>query len=122
MQVQEGFEQFHSLSSEKVAIRPQGLFRKNSYRSVEQISKARHELRDRFKFPDNAIIILGIGYADHRKGVDLFVETAAKVCSKVKNIYFLWVGHLDQSFWPEIVIALKNYNLKEHIKFPWHGF
>jgi glycosyltransferase involved in cell wall biosynthesis len=40
-----------------------------------------------------AIIVLGAGSVELRKGVDLFLATAMRVCRAGANIRFLWVGH-----------------------------
>ena len=46
-------------------------------------------------FPSNTIVILGAGYVQLRKGVDLFLACAARVialCPKTA-FRFVWVGH-----------------------------
>lgn len=40
-----------------------------------------------------AMIVLGAGSVEFRKGVDLFLTTAMRVCRADANIHFLWVGH-----------------------------
>jgi glycosyltransferase involved in cell wall biosynthesis len=42
---------------------------------------------------EGAIIVLGAGSVDFRKGVDLFLTTAMQVCRNHLNFHFLWVGH-----------------------------
>ena len=121
-QVREGFEQFQQIDSEKVVIRPQGLFRKNSIRSIEQIEKARHTLRERFNLPQDAVIILCVGYADHRKGIDLYVEVAAHICTRLDKAYFIWVGHFDGKFRPEIEQCIEEHGIGERIIFPGMDF
>jgi glycosyltransferase involved in cell wall biosynthesis len=39
------------------------------------------------------MIVLGAGSIEFRKGVDLFLTTAMRVCRDDQNIRFLWVGH-----------------------------
>ena len=36
-----------------------------------------------------------MGYGDHRKGVDLFVEAALVTIEKRPDVYFVWVGNCD---------------------------
>ena len=40
-----------------------------------------------------AMIVLGAGSVEFRKGVDLFLSTAMRVCRAGEKIRFLWVGH-----------------------------
>ena len=44
--------------------------------------------------PESAQIVLGAGYGDYRKGIDLFIETAQIATKERKDIYFIWVGNL----------------------------
>ena len=52
-------------------------------------------MRENLKLKLDSKIVLCAGYADHRKGVDLFVETAIKVTKENKNIFFVWVGSFE---------------------------
>jgi glycosyltransferase involved in cell wall biosynthesis len=40
-----------------------------------------------------ALIVVGAGSIEFRKGVDLFLTAAMRVCRASKNFRFLWVGH-----------------------------
>lgn len=58
--------------------------------------------------PDNTVVILGAGYVQLRKGVDLFLACAAQVvelCPK-NNFRFVWVGH---GFDPDLDLAYSAY-------------
>lgn len=90
--VRERFKTVAKLKVEKTEILPQGLYKENSYR--DRKDEARRELRERFSLPEDADIVLGVGFGDHRKGIDLFIDVAKKVTEKHKNVYFLWVGDL----------------------------
>lgn len=53
-------------------------------------------------------IVLGAGYAQIRKGTDLFIQTAAAVKSLDDNVVFLWVGEgYDPSSDPAFSVYLK---------------
>jgi len=121
-QVQDGFKQFQPIASKQAIIQPQGLFRRNSIRSTEQIKKARQELREQFKLPLDTTIVLGIGYADHRKGIDLFIKAAAAVCAKRNDVYFIWVGHFDATLRPEIDQNIEKYCIRKRVIFPGMDF
>ena len=83
---------------------------------------AKTMLRNKFNLPDDAFVVLCIGYADHRKGIDLFAQIAKKQCRKRKNTYFVWVGHSDETLIPEVRNFINENNLAERIFFPGLDF
>lgn len=52
--------------------------------------------------PDDTKIVLTVGFADYRKGVDLFVDCAIKVMSLLDGVDFVWVGHWDEEMHRQI--------------------
>lgn len=93
------YEKFHTITQldhQKCHILPQGLFNHNPYKN--NIAKARNELRKKHNLPLDSKIILGVGFADHRKGIDLFSLIAYSVRKIHKNIHFIWVGKTDVHF------------------------
>jgi glycosyltransferase involved in cell wall biosynthesis len=121
-QVKEGFNRFFQISSQRTIICPQGLFRKNSIRSSGQLETARHNLRKKFNLPETAQIVLCVGYADHRKGIDLFVDIGLKVMQQNTNAYFLWVGHFDSNIESKIKKMINNSGFSGHFVFPGIDF
>ena len=105
--VLEGFESFEKLDKAKVVIRPQGIYKKNLLQSDEQIKYARSELRLRFNLPDESKIILGVGFADYRKGIDIFVESGIEICKTNKQVYFLWLGDFESKMGHEVKQMIK---------------
>ncbi|MGK0537432.1 glycosyltransferase, partial [Bacillus sp. 'calajunan'] len=67
--VYEKFRTITQLDHQKCHFLPQGLFNHNPYKN--NIAKARSELRKQHNLPLDSKIILGVGFADHRKGIDL---------------------------------------------------
>ncbi|MDB9376887.1 glycosyltransferase [Nodularia sphaerocarpa] len=55
---------------------------------------ARQKIRQEFNLPNDALIILGCGTVDMRKGSDLFVQVGKRVLNagKFPNIWFIWIG------------------------------
>lgn len=50
-------------------------------------------LRQKLHLPENAFIVGASGTTDWRKGVDLFIQLAFRVCSKIEApIHFVWLG------------------------------
>lgn len=97
-QVQEGFETFVGRPLDQAIIRPQGIYLPSLLRqgaSKEEISK---QVRFELGIPEDAIIIMCAGYADHRKGFDYFVKSCSDLIEQRQNVYALWVGHMDTAF------------------------
>ena len=84
---------------------PQGLYNT----SVLEAPRGDNGLRAELGLKPNTRIILGVGYADLRKGIDRFVSTALSVCTRQDGIAFLWVGAPAEEtlnwFQPEIEAA-----------------
>lgn len=93
--VEQGFREFAEISPAQRILRPQGLYKRNAYRSREEITGARVELRRRLGVESDAKIVLGVGYADHRKGIDLFVEAGMALLRWCPKTVFVWIGHWD---------------------------
>ncbi len=55
----------------------------------------RLEVRDELGIPQDAVVVLGCGTIDQRKGVDLFVHIASRVLSTQNGskAWFVWVGN-----------------------------
>jgi len=60
-------------------------------------ASARIELRERLGFPANALVAIGIGIGDQRKGPDLFIEVAAHCTARSSDWHFIWIGQIDAS-------------------------
>jgi glycosyltransferase involved in cell wall biosynthesis len=91
--VREKFKTITKIDEEKTHILPQGVYKNNTYKGRKDA--ARKELREQFSLPESAHVILGAGFGDHRKGVDLFVDVAKMVTKELEGVYFIWVGNLD---------------------------
>lgn len=85
-----------SQGRDKVVKLPQGLFATNKYRGRRDQTDARHALRQRLGIAADTRIVLSVGYADERKGVDLLAQVAAEVFSERPDVHFVWVGHREE--------------------------
>lgn len=90
--VREGFGKFVPLDVSKSVIRAQGLYKTNAGLALPLLDR-RAALRETLNLPELAAIILGVGYADHRKGVDLFVAAGLLAARQSDALHFVWVGH-----------------------------
>ncbi|MFX1294520.1 MAG: glycoside hydrolase family 99-like domain-containing protein, partial [Promethearchaeota archaeon] len=112
-QVLESFPNITKPIRQKTIFRPQGIYLKNTYKN--DIKEAREEIRKRYKLPKNSIIVLNIGYADYRKGFDLFIEIGKKILDQNKNIYFIWVSHYEKEIFKRTTAKIEKKKRKNFI-------
>jgi glycosyltransferase involved in cell wall biosynthesis len=65
------------------------------YRPVAFSREARLRLRRQFGVPHDANLAIGIGYADLRKGFDLFLQIWRSIQRRRGHAHLLWVGAID---------------------------
>lgn len=116
--VLDGFESFVALDRDKIVLKPQGLYKKNLLQSLEQIQNARIELRQRFNLPEGSKVILGVGYADYRKGIDIFVEAGLDVLKQRHDVYFIWLGKFEPLIEKEVKHIIEQSDHENHFIFP----
>jgi 2-polyprenyl-3-methyl-5-hydroxy-6-metoxy-1,4-benzoquinol methylase len=78
----------------KVVIRPQGLYKRRH--PTADRARDRQQLRQKLNLPADSQIILGVGYADHRKGIDLFVDAGLGLAERHPKARWVWIGHWEQ--------------------------
>jgi glycosyltransferase involved in cell wall biosynthesis len=115
--VREGFEKFTGQRVERAKIRPQGLYLRNQVRLPDELQAAREAVRSELGLPAEAKIVLSVGYADHRKGVDLFVDVLMEAMLKDPAVFGVWVGHADQVLLAEQLARIKEANLADRFRF-----
>jgi O-antigen biosynthesis protein len=84
-------ENIVNLNPNKTAILPQGLYNKN----IE------HSLEDNVIFnniPTTSKIVIGVGYGDYRKGIDVFVQVARQAYEIDNSIHFIWIGDIESEY------------------------
>jgi hypothetical protein len=89
---------------DKTVIRPQGVYQPVVYDAV-----LRHETRSVLGIPAGAPLFIGLGYADMRKGFDLFLQLWQRLQSISPRTHLVWAGNMDRElasyFAPEIEAA-----------------
>lgn len=65
------------------------------YKDVTYSTSARDRIAKELGLPTVSNIIVGVGYGDLRKGIDLFVQAAFKLRHHPLAPHFVWVGALD---------------------------
>ena len=98
--VRDEFETIASVAEDKSIVSPQGLYHKNKYMNI--VDDARVSLRSQYKLPGESKIILGVGYGDYRKGIDIFLTVATLLEKERPDTYFMWVGNIDVSMQTEV--------------------
>lgn len=80
------------------------------YRMPRFSARARARMRARLGLGEDALLVLGAGYGDLRKGFDLFLQAWRIAARREKRVVFCWIGDLDPGLRgylaPEIDAAL----------------
>lgn len=90
--VRDRFPALDLLNPKKITILEQGF---THFSQEEASSSSRQKFRARWGLYQDAKIVLGCGSSGMLKGIDLFIDIARQVCSKLKNTFFLWLGDAD---------------------------
>lgn len=114
-QVADSFPEIAKIPIERLNIRHQGLYKRNAFRGDNE--NARSILRKELGLNESDRIVLGVGYGDHRKGVDLFVEAGLQVIKAHPDTYFVWVGHWESRMRALIEQRLTDAGLTDHFLF-----
>lgn len=88
--VRDRFLELVGTPSAKVVVHPQGL-----YNAAAFDAGARERTRRQLGLGDGTRLVVNIGYADLRKGLDLFLETARGAARAGLDMHFAWVGNID---------------------------
>lgn len=92
--VREQFEASLGRAVEQAVIRPQGLY----LRAAPGDANSRATLRTRLGLAPDSVVVLGVGYIDHRKGADLFVRAIRAMRDRGIAAQGVWIGHWDGEF------------------------
>ena len=106
--VQNAFETVTGSLENKALICPQGAYKVNRYRTLADINRARSELRAELNLAPSARILLGVGYADARKGFDLFLDVAETLPKDRADIVCLWLGHQEPWVAPDLIARMES--------------
>ncbi len=128
-EVHEGFETIASVPADKLLVRPQGLYKRNRFQSEDERIAARADIRTRLAVPADSRIVLGVGYADLRKGVDLFVQAGELLVRADPSVHLVWLGHFDLDLEPRLRAQIAGTGVAGHFHFlgrqtdtdPWYA-
>ncbi|RUY57908.1 glycosyltransferase [Mesorhizobium sp. M7A.F.Ca.CA.001.09.2.1] len=114
--VKAGFEEFVGQPVSQSVVRPQGLYLRTPYLADDR-QQVREAVRARLGLSTSESIILCAGYADHRKGLDLFVDACLKVMASRPDAVAVWVGHVDTVFHAKQMRRVKDAGLEGRFVF-----
>ncbi|MBX2883794.1 MAG: glycoside hydrolase family 99-like domain-containing protein [Granulosicoccus sp.] len=86
--VRTGFNEVVGLTLQD-SVFPQGLYQWFTFDAA-----ARQRIRSELGLNNSSKLILNAGYADQRKGFDLFVQTAVQQTKRSDDLHFIWVGKI----------------------------
>ena len=116
--VREGFEHFTGQPLKNAKIRPQGIYLRNRVSAADEREDVRSAVRAELKLASDAKIVLSVGYGDHRKGIDLFVDAIVEASRHDPTIVGVWVGHADDRLLSSLVERIRTAGLTENFRFP----
>ena len=73
-------------------IQPQGLYKRDGIITSAEKEPARQHLCKELGLPATARFVVGVGYGDRRKGVDIFCRWAVAAAKADPDLHFIWVG------------------------------
>jgi glycosyltransferase involved in cell wall biosynthesis len=88
--VSTSFAQAVDLPKLKPTILAQG-----NYQNIAFDPGLRARIRQALGIADAAFMVLGAGFADMRKGFDLFLQMAAAASARRDDVHFVWVGEIN---------------------------
>lgn len=91
--VQDSFESVvDNVIDDKLIIHPQGI-----YQTLERNADSYKDIRKRLGLNNESKLVVNVGYADLRKGFDIFVNLAKVLVARDNNYHFLWIGDIEPS-------------------------
>ncbi|MDX5516413.1 MULTISPECIES: glycoside hydrolase family 99-like domain-containing protein [Stenotrophomonas] len=116
--VRDGLQPFlDEAGNSKVVKLPQGLFAANRHRGRRDRSAARLAIRQRLGLKPADRLVLSVGYADARKGVDLLAEAVASAFSQRPDVHVVWVGHREEAACEAAEKVLRRHGMLERFHF-----
>jgi len=89
-------------TDQRFLIRPQG-----SYKQIVEAPTEAAAFRKELGLSATDKLVLGVGYADLRKGFDLFLHAWSLVQQKCSNVHFCWAGGIDPGLLEWLGIEIK---------------
>ena len=88
--VERGFRTVAPAGAARTHVRPQG-----TYHEIREDAGDRARLRASLGVGERDALVINVGYADLRKGFDLFLEVARRTLESRTDVHFAWIGALS---------------------------
>lgn len=108
--VQDSFEGVVGPLGDKGIVKPQGI-----YQTLVEDKQAPKLLRKKLNLSSDAKIVVNSGFADLRKGFDLFIQIAKEAVKRDDSFHFIWLGSIEPSLESWILKDIKATALMKHI-------
>ncbi len=116
--VRDGLQPFLDEAGQaKVTKLPQGLFAANRHRGKRDQGEARQALRQRLGLKPADRIVLSVGYADTRKGIDLLADAFISAFPRHPDVHVVWVGHREEGACEHAEQQLRRQGMLERFHF-----
>lgn len=109
------FSEIAPVEQDRAVVRHQGVLRKNPYKNRR--NEAHCLVCEKHNLPLDTQFVLGIAYADARKGPDLFVEMAVEVLKTHPQTVFIWIGHAEREMERKIAKRIQESRLEKKVLF-----
>ena len=100
----------------RVMVRPQGLY--GAVLPPWRRPGRRVTMRARLGLRDDDVLVLGLGYGDRRKGLDLWPAIAQSVRRRAAHVRFAWVGAVEDALRPELDAEIRARDLDGALVLP----
>lgn len=107
------------IPEKKLFIEPQSTYHTEIYSQVNFV-QARKQIRKRLAIPQYSKIVLTAAILQERKGIKAFLETAKIIHDKHPEVYFVWIGTLNNKIIDNLGIRSKMNECEEFCIFPGH--
>jgi len=110
--VRQGFKQFARRQNGEHHIKPQGTYMQIDYDEV-----ARKRIRNKLGLAASDKMVLNVGYADLRKGFDIFLQTAQQWMKTREDVHFVWAGAIstDMQRWVQSDLVHSEFASRIHL-------
>ncbi|PKM03322.1 MAG: glycosyl transferase family 1 [Gammaproteobacteria bacterium HGW-Gammaproteobacteria-6] len=120
--VQDGICSLTAVDPARIVLRAQGLFTRSRYIGCNDRNEPRCRLRGRLEIAVDSRVVLGLGYGDHRKGIDLFAQVGLVLAGHDRRVHMVWVGHYDEGLVSAIRAQAARRGLVANFHFPGKDF
>jgi len=108
--VKSSFETLSGVLGEQAIVMPQGI-----YQELEPNDKSRTLLRQKLNIPKTSKVVINSGYADLRKGFDIFIQIAKKCIELDSTFHFVWLGNVHPLLDNWILKDIENTSIAKHV-------